>query len=232
MAGAEHLSPNNPEKTREEYSKSLQEYRKAWNENSLTPEVVNNFFKFFWNVKTKEAGMNRQFYVPTCDRTTEELAALKAENKMVLLLPDEAMSKEGLAKLKLVTANSPYEHESEKGGCVDVEMDARAPHMDIPRREIDDFLTSENRKGQRLSTYFVAREVGRALTGETFDERNWCVLSGTKEKSHSIVVTSDYKTEREGVYIHAYWLPTGGLKPNGPFGVGHRSEGYKQTEQK
>src|SRR3989344_2880420 len=102
---------------------------------SHTPELIYKTWQAIWNAWGEPIG--HSFDVPACDRTSEQLEALRAEVRGVLLVPDEIYTKEGLALLgrifpKMgnwsVGENTTVVNEREGEGCIDVEMTVDAPY--------------------------------------------------------------------------------------------------------
>src|SRR6185437_10980643 len=75
-------------------TEAMDRYREAWDNNALTPELVDETWRTFWQT-TLEIEPNN---IPSCDRTTEELAELKEQNRGVVLLPDEVMNVAGMKR--------------------------------------------------------------------------------------------------------------------------------------
>ncbi len=167
---------------RDAFSPFVQEYRDA---RVHTPELVNHTWQNIW----VEIGrvVDFTYQVPSCDRTTKELAKLQKENKAVLLLPDDIYTPEGLVRLGkafplMRSWATNLEHASEisygsnKGGSIDIEMSLDAPYRTsrgYNQKELVAKIAADKRAGQRLPTYFVGSEFSQLLTGHYFDE-NTC----------------------------------------------------------
>lgn len=188
-----------------------------------TPEIVNKTWQTLWKVWGERAG--QKFNVPSCDRTTEELAQLRKENKAVLLIPDN---------LDLVTLGKIFPEakswavsegttvaEQSKGGSIDIEMDLNSPHRNTTETQAKDLLKSQGRDGQRLKTYIIGSQFSKLLTGHYFDENSWSRLPGSRHGG--CMVGASFRSGGN-LYVDS------GLYPRDRFpGMGFRSEGVKKA---
>ncbi len=177
------------------------EYKKAWREDALTPQIVDDLYQSFWNKKIRDSGVDYYLEIPRCDRSAEELSDLRADRRAVVLMPDGMMSIGGLFALhKMFPAMGAVDlqkgiidNASEKGGCLDVEMEFYTPNRSTTEEEAEEFIRSQEREGQRIETYVVASQLlGKELSGEYFDSRspmNFARLSGSRQ-SGSILIAS------------------------------------------
>lgn len=163
----------------------VQEYKDA---KVHTPELVDHTWQKMWG----EIGrvVDFKYQVPSCDRTTEELAKLQQEGKAVLLLPDDIYTPEGLVRLgrafplmRSWTTNpenaAKISYGSNIGGSIDIEMSLDAPYRTskgYKQKELVDKIAADKRAGQRLPTYLVGSQFSQLLTGHYFDENTWSRL--------------------------------------------------------
>ncbi len=208
----------------------IQRYREAWEGNSLTPDLVNETWLTFWTVKAQEGGLEQELEVPRCDRTTEELAALKTANRGVLLLPDSVMVQQGIALLGLPTRiknsllRTKLTNSSEVGGCISVEMDQESPNKNMTGRELGKKFAEEGREGQRLQTYVVASQFNHLLTDHYFDEQSTSLLLGTRGRANVMTGSARLFTGEWGLSQSQYHGLLGREES-----FGGRSEGRKRV---
>lgn len=157
----------------ESLSLAIQTYKEAWDTNTLTPELVTQTWQAFWGAKTKNIHLKSPLQIPSCDRTAEELAVLKRDNRGVILLPDEIMKPEGIEILVdmfpaigrgVLRKNLHNVHE--EGGCLDTEMESMTPYRGNNVSVLQRQLLRED--GQRVQTYIVASQFNNLLTGKPF----------------------------------------------------------------
>lgn len=213
---------------KDQFGRVMYEYRQAWETNTLTPDLVNRTWQTFWRVKAENANLGYEFEVPVCDRTTEELAELRAQNRGVVLLPGAIMTVKGLRTLNTIFPEivvSGLERlsvfvQSEEGGCVDVEMDLEPPYRNHIGREIRKTLEQQRREGQRLQTYIIASCFSKELTGNYFDENTASTLLGTFNSQKSPFEGSNKNGNFNFSYQQLGWRDNK---------TGFRSEGRKQV---
>lgn len=214
------------QESKDALDRAISEYK----EGSLTPELVNTTWQTIW--KAWGESINHTFQVPSCDRTSEDLAELQKEGKAVLLLPDEIYTKEGLVLLgrmfpKMqnwsVEEGTTVTNDHDKGGAIDIEMDVDSPNRSTNETQAMDILKKEGRGGQRLATFIIGAQFSNLLTGRYLDEGStWSRLLGSR--SGGYVVGAYFNA---GGRLHGYWY----LDPRRPRGpsVGGRSEGVKKA---
>lgn len=190
---------------------------------SLTPEIVNKTWQTLWKVWGETVG--QKFDVPSCDRTSEELAQLQKENKAVLLIPGNVdlvtLGRIFPQMVSWAVSEGTIIAEQSKGGSIDIEMDLNSPHRDTTEAQARDLLKSQGRDGQRLKTYIVGSQFSKLLTGHYFDENSWSRLPGSRVG---------------GRLVHARCYSVGNLNVNSDLNprdrrpsVGFRSEGAIQS---
>ncbi len=181
----EKPTPKIGEQSQDKVGKVVVEY----NSQPLTPELVNKTWQTLWTEWGKRVGQT--FEIPQCDRTSEELAQLKKENKAVLLIPDNVdlimlgkifpqMQSRAVSEGTTVT-------ESSKGGSIDTEMDLDSPNRDTTEFQAKDFLKQNGRNGQRLRTYIIGSQLSKLLTGHYFDENAYSRLPGSRNEARMVL---------------------------------------------
>jgi hypothetical protein len=213
---APQLDKKEPQDT---IARTITEYKKG----PLTPELVNTTWQTLWGEWGKR--IEETFDVPSCDRTSEELAKLQKENKAALLIPDNVdlvMLEKMFPQMRSwAVSEGATVTESSRGGSIDIEMDVDSLHRDTTEAQVNDFLESQERDGQRLKTYIIGSQLSKLLTGRYFDENSWSRLPGSRY---------------EGGMVGARFISVGyldvvsGLVPQGRHpGMGFRSEGVKKA---
>ncbi len=197
----------------------MSSYREAWDRNTLTPQLVDATWQEFWGVPSEAA-----LTVPACNRSQDELAALREQNRGVLLLPDEIMTQEGPDFLlqrfpeigKSVLRKNKNTHTG--GGCIDVEMDREEPNLlagEVNGAGLNYRIRIQDKQGQRLQTYIVASQFNKLLTGHYFDEEHRVTLPGSIAGSASFM---NVKRESTGKLL---------VGEGHRIGNGYRTEGRK-----
>lgn len=214
---------------REALSPFIQEYKAA---KVPTPDLVNNTWQGIWKVIGEKVDF--EYQVPECDRTQEELAQLRKENRAVLLLPNDIYTPEGLVRLGQAfplmnsSATNPevaarISHSSYEGGSIDIEMVHDAPYrtrQGYNEKQLREKIAADGRVGMRLPTYIIGGQFSKLLTGHYFDENTW---SRTPESFLG------------GRALTAYFGSVGRLGVDGWFPssqdphLGGRSEGVKRA---
>lgn len=166
---------------------SIQEYQSK----PHTPELINNVWQGFWGKAGKM--VDYKYHVPRCDRTAEEIAQLEKKGRMVVLLPDDIFTANGLERLgrifpfKMNQSIDQKEalkisHTSVKGGCFDVETNILTPVSYVLQNESELIkkIEREGRGGQRFPTYIAASEFRKLVAkGNSFDVETWSRLPGS-----------------------------------------------------
>ena len=202
---------------------SVFEYKR----NPTSPEAVTNFWQAFIRVSIENSGAEIDVpQVPPCDRTPEELEALKQEGRMMVYNPGFSYPVHGKVFPKMnsysVKEDSPIKDKGAKSGWVDVEMDIDSPNIDTKEDDLEKLFKSQKRNGMRLSTYIWAGQASKVLTGKYFDQGS--TYSRLLSSSHDGSVVSASFFPVGWLYVH--WL----LSPeyHRPF-LGGRSEGVKRA---
>lgn len=225
--------------TKNRYKRAIEQENSRNKERAgLTPELVTDFYRSFWEKKRMDAGLWEGLHVGECDRSEEELKELNKVERGVIVLPREIKGEMGLVLLNKMfpeMQNESLKEESDvrdgfdKTGCVDVEMDLKSREVMSSPKGVSESLLSEDRMGMRLSTYIVASQVSKELTGCYFDEWNGQGKPGVHQR------TRLFGSLIEGVVpISVYFLPSGKLMLNRlvedsgqEYSMGIRTEGWK-----
>lgn len=207
----------------------VQEYKAA---KVHTPDLINQTWNGIWKVIGERVGF--EYQVPQSDRTPEELAQLRKENRANLLLPDDIYTPDGLVRLGIAFplmnswTTEPEEavrisHSSTQGGSIDIEMSPAAPYRTSKgynEQELRDKIAADERLGMRLSTYLVGSQFSKLLTGQYFDEKTW---SRTPESfCDGRALGADF--DSYGYVCVRRWYPSD-RRP----ALGGRSEGVKRA---
>lgn len=200
-----------------------------YKEGPLTPELVDKAWQAIW--RTWGESICHAFDVPSCDRTSEDLAELEKEGKAVLLLPDEIYTKEGLILLGRIfpkmqswsiRERATVTNEHEKGGSIDIEMNIDSPNRNTNEEQAMDILKKEGRRGQRFATFIVGSQFSKLLTGCYLDEgATWSRLPGSRRG----VEVLDALFRSDGRLRVVSGLSRGSRGP----ALGFRSEGVKRA---
>ena len=204
-------------------AKIIQEYKTQ----PHTPELVASFMQNFIRVKIEESGA--EISIPTisvCDRTPVELAALKAAGRGMVYNPGLKYSELGriFPKMQSYSAreDSSVTDEYERVGWVDIEMTVDAPNINTTEQDLIDLFGTQEKNGQRLSTYIWGSQISKELTDKYFDQGStYARLLGSR---------------RGGRVVHAYFYSRGLLRvywdlksdSHDPH-LGGRSEGVKRA---
>jgi len=225
------ISPINIERQyRKEIASLIQEYRSK----SHMPELIDGVWQGFW----KQAVNISENQVPRCNRTTEEIALLEKNGKMLLLLPDVIFKPKGLVKLANAfpwirdswITNLNYvqkiKHNSAVGGCIDVEASISTPvdYTLLSKRELREKIEGQARNPQRIPTYITASVFRLLFTGSSFDQtgtRSRLLGSWYEDKEKEVLSASFDSTNNRIVFSHGN---SDGSYP----GLGGRSEGVSE----
>lgn len=191
-----------------------------------TPELITNFWQTFLDTSIKTQGLDIPVPAVSCDRTQVELEALKKEGRMWVPEARLTYPQLGLVFPKMgsyaVQKDSPIKDEFEqdvKG--VDVEADLDAPNRSTTQKDLENLFKKQRRKGMRLSTYVLASQASKLLTGHYLDENTVSRLFGSRGGG-DVVHASFGADGRLGVFWALYPLR------RDP-GIGGRSEGVKKA---
>lgn len=169
---------NTPTEATERMMEWMGKYKEAWNEERLTKRLVTETWYSFWYAMSSKVGLEHEFQVPECDRTPEELLALKRRNRTVVYLPDKIMADGGMELLASMMPevrpilSMSMSNPIKEGGWVDVEMGVKPPEWTLNRtaREMQTAFRDRELEGQRLQTYVVASKFRELLDGHFFDQ--------------------------------------------------------------
>ena len=190
-------------------TQTIEEYKRG----SLTPELVTNYWRAKLQVEGKRIGLD--ISVPDCDWTEEEIGKPmvdirgKEVSSMMVYVPKQLTGKEGLILLDKMypqTANfsakngTPILDGHQTTGWIKVEATIDAPNGNTRQKELEDFAKKQGYLGQRLSTYILASQASKDLTGRYLDEANtWSRLLGSRRGGHVFSArfgSGDYLTSR------------------------------------
>lgn len=207
----------------------VQEYQAA---GVHTPTLIDHTWQEVWKVIREAVG--HRYQVPSCDRTTEELAQLRKENKANLLLPSDIFKPEGLVRLGRVfplmnsSVTNPgvaarISHSSYEGDSIDIEMAHDAPYrtrQGYNEQQLREKIAGDGRVGMRLPTYIVGGQFSKLLTGHYFDENTWSRTPGSFRGGRALLAVFD----PDGSLVVDGWGPSLQLPV-----LGGRSEGVKKA---
>lgn len=206
---------------------AIERYKKS----PLTPELVNDTWSTFWQEGGKR--INHAFKVPSCNIDSKELEELRSYDRGVLLIPDEVYTTEGLILLgkmfpkstSQIIKGSPIVNETNKGGCIIVDMDIDPQNMPISEKGALDYVYALKRVGkhpQRFTTYFVGSQFSYLLTNRYFDsDGTQSFLPGSRWFFSDRILLADLF---EGCDIG---VDKGDGSDTSWWGIGVRSEWYK-----
>lgn len=217
---------------------AIRRYKEAWDSNSLTPELVNQTWQLFWRDRERKRRLDTQLEIPPCDRTKEELSALRQANLGVILLPDELIRPEGRSLLIQLfpeggeVFTTIYNNKFEGGGCIDVEMETTPPYRQTIShgRLLERRLLEIGRKPQRLPTYLAASAFNELVFGAPFDGNNDRHLLSNK----SAISGSHKASEANGILCASFYKTSQGnwrlfLGPGFKRSYGYRTEARKNS---
>lgn len=181
-----------PAKTYRLFRKSvapfIQEYQSKSIEHKLTPKLINDTWQAFWRVLGSV--VDYKYRVPECKFSQEQIDRSEEQRRIILLLPDDIFTTEGLVRLmKVFSLNwtgdlkdlkkiERISHSTKIGGCIDVENQLSAPYSvdgGYSEPELRKRIESGGRRhGQRLPTYIVASMFSQLVEGQPFDFNDTC----------------------------------------------------------
>ena len=189
------------------------------------PVLVTNLWEEF--IRTKITGHEISVpSLPVCDRSREELEALKVVGRGMIYNPGLSYPILGRIFPKMqsysVKEDSPIKDEFERVGWVDIEMTVDSPNLNTTEPKLQEVLIAQGKDGQRLSTYIWGSQMSRELTGRYFDQGStWSRLLGSRGEGR--VIDADF---RKGGYLDVDWHLRASYHI--PF-LGGRSEGAKSS---
>lgn len=212
---------------------AISTYKDAWRSDNLTPRLISETWNAFWGQMLENSGVDYDLHVPRCDRTSEELAYLKNDNRGIVLLPDEIMAEGGikllgelLPEVAQPLSKRSINNHSDGGGCVDVEMSSKPPNVNTSAKLMRIKFATEKREGQRIQTYLVASYFNNLLTGRHFDQDSKSVLLGSYTPVERRYVRPVLVTRQGARGLDIYYM----YSIQRPFPlIGFRSEGRKKS---
>lgn len=213
---------NDHEKTSEALRKALAEYNAVWtnfpeSEHLLTPELLNRTWQTYWKIKADALHLGREFDVPECDRTTEELIALRKAERGIVLLPSEVMAEENIALMDRLYPGKQmtrkFKDKYQGGGSIDIEMTTEPPHQRTALQGlgvVSAIDAAPSLQGQRVRTYVIASDFSFHMTGQYFTAtpKVPCTLPGTYLDSGIVHVSDrtpgDYRFSTGHYYQNGY----------------------------
>lgn len=192
-----------------------------------TPELVANFWQTFLETPIQSQELDIPVPIVSCDRTQEELDALNKEGRM--WVPETKLTYPQLGRIfpkmqsYVLREDSSIKDEFEQAAKgVDVEISIDSPNRDTKEEDLEKLFKSQGRKGIRLSTFILASQASKVLTGKYFDEGvTWSRLLGSRDGGGVVIAHFD-----SGGHLHVYWARD--PKRRDP-SIGGRSEGVKKA---
>lgn len=205
----------------------LQSMAEEYSTQPHTPELVTKFWQTFLETSVKGQGLDISIPVVSCDRTAEELEALKKEGRM--WVPQTQLTYPQLGQIfpkmqsYTVQKDSPIKDEfGQDAKGVDVEVDADAPNRNTTQKDLENLFKKQGRKGMKLSTYILASQASKVLTDHYLDEGFiWSRLLGSRNEG--FVVDANFGPDG---CLYVGWVL--GPRGRGPC-FGGRSEGVKKA---
>lgn len=167
---------NSPQDIRR--SKLIEDYNVAKDRFFHTPEDITNLWDVIWQIWGRRGDILPA--VPHLKAKQHELAELEEEGKMFVYLPYELVSP-GQSKYLLLNKIFPetatnllknsgsMEDEYHRYGWIDIEASIETPYSYTTETELTRLFSSQNRAGQRLSTYIIGSQFSKLITGHYFD---------------------------------------------------------------
>lgn len=148
---------------------TIEKYKRS----PLTPELVNNTWAILWQKWGEK--IRHTFQVPSCNFNSKELGELRAFDRGVLLVPDEIYTQNGLRLLRRifpkitsdVVGRVPIVNDSNKGGCIVIDMDVDPPYMSVSETGALEYAEKIRKLGkspQRAPTYLIGSQFSHLLT--------------------------------------------------------------------
>lgn len=206
----------------------LEQAVKQFKEKPHTPEAITSYWETLWQVWGEKAGLG--FFIPSCDRTAQEITQLEKEGRKLVYVPNELASQESRHLLgqifpamqsHSVKKDNSVTNESSQGGWFDIEASLDSPNRKTKEKDLEDLFKEQGKSGQRLNTFIVGSQDAKLQTGHYFDESTASRLLGSRD---------------EGRVVHAYFHVHGGLSvdwyllpQDHDSRWGGRSEGAKKT---
>lgn len=175
-------------------AQAIAEYRRG----PITPELMTKYWREKLKIGGERVGLN--ILVPDCDWTEEEIRRPMLDimgntvQGMMVYNPEELRrGRMGLIRLGemypgmasyTVGRNTLITNTHETRGWIKVEATIGAPNLNTSREELVNFARRQGYLGQRESTYILASQASKDLTGRYFDEGGtWSRLLGVRGES-------------------------------------------------
>ena len=149
-------------------------------------QALTQGFQELWNFWGEKVDI--QVNVPPCDRTKEEILALKELGRMLIYIPPEFSSHKDLNFLKtifpkIVSGMRDFAEDlknlSFQSGWLDVESANELANKNFSPEKLK-YLPNAKRETQTLNTYIIASYVSKILSGDFFElGYGDCVLFNT-----------------------------------------------------
>lgn len=205
----------------------LEQAVREFKEKPHTPELVNRFWQTFLETSIESQGLDIPVPIVSCDRTQEELEALKKEGRM--WIPETKLTYPQLGKIFPKTGSWALQEDSsikdeykEDAKGVDVEVDINAPNKNTTQQDLEKLFKKQGRNGMRLSTYILASQASKLLTNRYLDE--------------GVTLSRLLGSRRGGRVVGANFNVNGSLRVDWSLdpqdrnsGLGGRSEGVKKA---
>ena len=173
------------------------------NVDKLTPQLVTAYWRAKLKVDGARAGID--ISVPDCNWTEEEIRRPMVDirgNKVPgLMVPNQFRGEEGLVALSRIYPGAGFKESNSMfdvhdigafATWVKVEDTVYAPNRYSSEEDLEDFSKRSGYFGQRVSTYILASQASRDLTGFYFDLGiTGSKLTGSKMKGW-FIFTDDY----------------------------------------
>lgn len=213
-----------------------------YNTQPHTPELVNKFWQTFLETSIKNQELD--IFVPTfsCDRTQEELEALREERRMwipetKLTYPQlgEIFPEMGRDAVRGVDNYSPIKDKFKQDAKgVDVEVNIAPPNRNTDEDDLKKIFKSQDRKGIRLSTYILASQASKLLNDQYLDEGGvtWSRLLGSCSRLMGLVLPGRVSCGRANFLWSGHLDVDWSLHPDTKGSdLGGRSEGVKKVKK-
>jgi hypothetical protein len=226
--------PDGPPIRRRASVDDLNRLSREFHKKPRTPESLIKYWQAVWDVDGARAGMT--FEVPSCDRTTEEIAKLEhlsIPRKLVYIPPELTTIPDGLTLLaKIFPGVKKYNTEIYSsithipgGGWFDIESDPRAPYLDIDEFKAEEEFRKQGFSGQKLPVYIVGSEDSKRMQDNYFDYEamRWQSFSLLPDSTSNGKVIHVREFDENGAVL----IQTHSSRINHYINLGYRSERAK-----
>lgn len=208
----------------------VSEYKRENKKGTLTPELVNRFWHILLETSIQARGLDIPVPTIECDRTTEDLKALKREKR--IWVPETGLTYLQLGQIFPNTNNSAVERDGlisdgfeQDAKGVDVEASIDSPNINTREKALERLFKSKKRRGMRLSTYILASQASKVLIENFLDQDGtWSWLPGSSSGDYVLGARFDSNGR-----LYILW----NLDPKDRKSyLGGRSEGVKKQKKK